>query len=177
VRNLGHLLVGERRVTVNLFEHADLKSTPLDAKVLRIADSMRAGEVIVCEIPAEEFLAEDQGSDRARIRRSIAEALDTTSPTGASGELPPKFGALADSIEDVAVVEIKTVPRFLSTLSFSTPATFFVPASLFGLLDLSGQHNRCIVSSAWRNSTIEATVFAVESPAAVSFEARRRCSY
>ncbi len=161
MHKLGHLLVHDRRIAVNLFEKPDLKATLLDTRVLRIADSTRSGEIVLCEIAVEEFLNEEETTERARVRKLIAKALDETDPKGTSLRLPLKFHALADSIEDVAIIDIRAIPQCLSTLSFSTPATVFVPRLLFGLLDMSGSQNRSVLSSPWKANTID--IFELEN--------------
>jgi tetratricopeptide (TPR) repeat protein len=168
VHTLGQVAIGDRYLSVTLLAKSELKSIPLDARVLSLSASMRADEVVVCEIPLIEFFSEDENSDRARIRKLLALAADQTDAgthdrdNEASSYIPLKFKLLANSIEDVAIIEVMKVPHCFSTLRFTTPATMFVPIRYFGSLDMKeAEHSRCIMSSAWKANTVD--VFDLES--------------
>jgi len=153
MRSLGQISLDDERVDVVLLEVADALSIPLDQRVLMVASSIRVGEIVICELDLPAFLAEEDVSSQSHNRKLILQAMAKTEHMQAK--------VLADSVEDVGILQISEAPQFLAEVVFTTPAIVFVPRIWLSYLFSQGIHLNPIVSANWKANTVD--VFELES--------------
>jgi len=151
MRIVTQVTLAGQQVYIVAYDPSQLAHTSLEQRVLSVSESLRAYEIVVCEVSLADFLAEEQADDRARLRKLLLDA---------NVELIHPAQMLADSIEDVGVLIVTKAPHFLKCVELVSPAMVFVPSTFLGHLDLSGGQLESIRSKPWKANTID--VFELE---------------
>jgi tetratricopeptide (TPR) repeat protein len=154
MQNLGQVSLDNQRADVVVLKAAEAQSIPLDQRVLMVASSIYAGEIVICELDLPAFLWEKDVTDQSHNRKAILQAM---AHTGAHMQAQ----VLADSIEDVGILQISEVPQALAGFVFGMPAIVFIPRILLRYLGSFGIPSAPIVSADWKANTID--VFELES--------------
>jgi tetratricopeptide (TPR) repeat protein len=154
MRNLGKALLDSRRTDVVVLEATEAQSVPLDQRVLMVASSVYAGEIVICGLDLPAFLGEKDVTDQSHNRKGILQAMAHTG-------VHMQAQVLADSIEDVGILQISEVPEFLAGFVVGMPAIVFIPRILLRYLRSTGIPSDLIVSVDWKANTID--VFELEN--------------